>query len=89
MEIVSGSLKELDEIRQKTTEYYADESRLHNLFREDIKKEYNTVDSPYEESIWEYAYKNGHASGYEEVASIYGELAFLFKWPPEKKNVKW
>ena len=79
MNMVSPLLRELDAINIKLDEYYADESRLEDQFREDLKAEFNTTDYIDENAIFGLAWSLGHSSGYGEVLNYYSEICEKFE----------
>lgn len=72
-------LKERNEKRKKdySDAYYAEESRLGKMFRDDIEEECGVKGHPKLSKLWEIAESHGHSGGYEEVANYFCELSEL------------
>lgn len=56
-----------------------EESRLNQLFKSDLEKEFDIADNPKADKLFEIAWSLGHSSGYSEVWHHYQELVDLVK----------
>ena len=73
--------KVLDEeaYKRMQKEYYEEESRCYNQFKQDLFEEYNVTNNPRAEKCFSMAWERGHSSGYESVANEFGELVELIQ----------
>lgn len=69
----------LKEIQRQRDEYNKETGRLHNLFKQDLLKEYNVdPNSPMADPLFNMAWANGHSAGYGEVVSHFEELSQFY-----------
>ena len=59
--------------------YNEEERRLYELFREDLRVEFGTVDNPKEAMIFNRAWEHGHSDGFSSVYYWYSDLVDLIK----------
>jgi hypothetical protein len=68
-----------EETQKVRLEYFIEENRLSDLFKEDLFKEHGVSEHPKRERCYSLAYEYGHSSGYSEVANYFNELVNLIK----------
>jgi hypothetical protein len=58
--------------------YRASSREATDLFRADMAKSFEVPSGPIEKAIWEKAWEDGHADGYNSVYQEYDELVDFF-----------
>ena len=79
MKVVRVSLLPYEQAKTNMDAYHQESNRLNVLFREDLKEEFGTQNSPKEPMLFEKAWDRGHSSGLYEVALAYSDLVELIQ----------
>jgi len=64
---------------EKRKLYREEVARLHNLFEEDLYREFDVQDNPRRENAFSYAWQEGHAYGYREVYVVFSDVVGLIR----------
>lgn len=60
-------------------EYYEEDSRCYNQFKQDLFEEYSVINNPKAEKCFSMAWERGHSSGYKAVVNEFDELVELIQ----------
>lgn len=66
-----------DKARESRVQYRIEENKLRQLFKTELESEFGTASHPKANKLFEIAWSDGHAEGYESVANRYEELVEL------------
>lgn len=69
----------IEDYKNQEIEYYKEENRLYNLWKDDLYVEYEVADNPKAEQAFQLAWDYGHAHGYSEVEIYFSDFVGLIK----------